>query len=348
MLPALRTLRCLGARPGARWLRTAERGSLDDGKPGKTILAVLYSGGDLAEKQPRLLGCVEAGLGLRPWLEGQGHRLICTPSKEGASSELERHLPEADVGAGASPAWGARLHRLHGTDLRGCAACLQVLITTPFWPAYIDADRIKRAPKLKLALTAGVGSDHIDLLAAAEAGVTVAEVTGRGGLEGVGIHAAESQQFHCFVRFPGFAGCNVVSVAEHVFMQTLALVGQAAEKSLRAHCLGSSLLLSLPPTPPCQVRNFMEGQRQVVAGEWDIARIAASAYDLEGKTLGTLGCGRIRQCVLQRFRGFDPGALLYHDYARLAPEREASLGAEFVGSVAELAERCDVLTINCE
>lgn len=92
----------------------------------------------------------------------------------------------------------------------------------------------------------------------------------------------------------------------------------------------------------------MEGQRQVVAGEWDIARIAANAFDLEGKTLGTLGCGRIGQRVLQRFRGFDPAALLYHDYARLAPQREAALGARYVESVGELAERCDVLTINCE
>ncbi|MBA5844891.1 NAD-dependent formate dehydrogenase, partial [Escherichia coli] len=52
------------------------------------------------------------------------------------------------------------------------------------------------APKLKLALTAGIGSDHVDLDAAARAHITVAEVT----------------------------GSNSISVAEHVVMTTLALV----------------------------------------------------------------------------------------------------------------------------
>ena len=52
------------------------------------------------------------------------------------------------------------------------------VITTPFWPAYITAERIAKAPKLKLALTAGIGSDHVDLPAASKAGITVAEVTG--------------------------------------------------------------------------------------------------------------------------------------------------------------------------
>ena len=72
-----------------------------------------------------------------------------TDSKEGADSDLDKYLPEADI-----------------------------VITTPFHPGYINADRIAKAPKLKLALTAGIGSDHVDLPAAAEHGVTVAEITG--------------------------------------------------------------------------------------------------------------------------------------------------------------------------
>ncbi|CAN5672122.1 MAG: NAD-dependent formate dehydrogenase [Rubrobacter sp.] len=52
------------------------------------------------------------------------------------------------------------------------------------------------AQELKLILTAGVGSDHIDLGEAAERGITVAEIT----------------------------GSNTVSVAEHAVMQVLALV----------------------------------------------------------------------------------------------------------------------------
>lgn len=40
-------------------------------------------------------------------------------------------------------------------------------------------ERIHGAPKLKLILTAGIGSDHIDLHAASEKGITVAECTGK-------------------------------------------------------------------------------------------------------------------------------------------------------------------------
>lgn len=51
-----------------------------------------------------------------------------------------------------------------------------VIITTPFHPAYMTRELIEKAPKLELIVTAGVGSDHIDLHAAADKGITVAEV----------------------------------------------------------------------------------------------------------------------------------------------------------------------------
>lgn len=67
-----------------------------------------------------------------------------------------------------------------------------------FHPGYLTAERLAKAKKLKLAITAGIGSDHVDLNAAntTNGGVTVAEVT----------------------------GSNVVSVAEHVVMTILVLV----------------------------------------------------------------------------------------------------------------------------
>src|SRR3546814_1637983 len=72
----------------------------------------------------------------------------------------------------------------------------EVVIPQPFWPAYLTAERIAKAHKLKLALTAGIGSDHVDLDAAIKAGITVAEAT----------------------------FCNSISVAEHVVMMILGLV----------------------------------------------------------------------------------------------------------------------------
>lgn len=67
-----------------------------------------------------------------------------------------------------------------------------------FHPGYLTAERLAKAKNLKLCVTAGVGSDHVDLNAAntTNGGLTVAEVT----------------------------GCNVVSVAEHVVMTILNLV----------------------------------------------------------------------------------------------------------------------------
>ncbi|HTQ69018.1 MAG TPA: NAD-dependent formate dehydrogenase [Solirubrobacteraceae bacterium] len=114
-----------------------------------------------------LVGCVSGELGLRDYLESNGHELVVTSDKEGPDSVFERELPDAEV-----------------------------VISQPFWPAYLTAERIAKAPKLKLALTAGIGSDHVDLQAAIERGITVAEVT----------------------------YSNSISVAEHVVMMILALV----------------------------------------------------------------------------------------------------------------------------
>ena len=114
-----------------------------------------------------LLGSVSGELGLRKFLEGLGHTLIVTSDKDGADSVFERELPDADI-----------------------------VISQPFWPAYLTAERIARAPKLKLAVTAGIGSDHVDLQAAMESGLTVAEVS----------------------------YSNSISVSEHVVMLILSLV----------------------------------------------------------------------------------------------------------------------------
>jgi formate dehydrogenase len=114
-----------------------------------------------------LLGSVSGELGLRKFLEENGHKLVVTADKDGPNCAFEQELTDADI-----------------------------VISQPFWPAYLSAERIASAPKLKLAITAGVGSDHVDLAAASERGISVAEVT----------------------------YSNSISVAEHAVMQILALV----------------------------------------------------------------------------------------------------------------------------
>jgi formate dehydrogenase len=114
-----------------------------------------------------LLGSVSGELGLRKFLEDRGHTLVVTSDKDGADSVLDRELADAEV-----------------------------VISQPFWPAYLTAERIARAPNLRLSITAGIGSDHVDLQAAIDHGLTVTEVT----------------------------YSNSISVSEHVVMAILALV----------------------------------------------------------------------------------------------------------------------------
>ncbi len=131
-----------------------------DGQTAPTPEAIDFTPG-------QLLGSVSGELGLREFLESRGHSLVVTSDKDGPDSVFERELFDADV-----------------------------VISQPFWPGYLTAERFAKAPKLKLVITAGIGSDHVDLQSAMDRGVTVAEVT----------------------------YSNSISVAEHVVMMILGLV----------------------------------------------------------------------------------------------------------------------------
>jgi formate dehydrogenase len=113
------------------------------------VLAILYNGFAAAEQEPRLLGTVENKLGMEDWLKSQGHEFIVTSDKEGPDSDFQKHIVDAEV-----------------------------LITTPFHPGYLTKELFAKAKNLKLCVTAGVGSDHIDLNAAVEHKVQVLEVSG--------------------------------------------------------------------------------------------------------------------------------------------------------------------------
>src|SRR6266545_7973047 len=176
--------------------RTAKSSSIGKNSPIATVLCVLYDdpvsgyppsyarddvpkierypGGQAAPTPDgidftpgELLGSVSGELGLRRFLEDRGHRFTVTSDKDGPDSVFERELPEAEI-----------------------------VISQPFWPAYLTAERIAKALNLKLAVTAGIGSDHVDLEAAIERGITVCEIT----------------------------YSNSISVSEHVVMMILSLV----------------------------------------------------------------------------------------------------------------------------
>ena len=114
-----------------------------------------------------LLGCVSGELGLRKFLEEAGHTLVVTSNKDGDNSEADRELVDADV-----------------------------VISQPFWPYYLTREKMQKAKNLKIAITAGIGSDHVDLQAAMDHNIDVVEVT----------------------------FCNSISVSEHIVMMILSMV----------------------------------------------------------------------------------------------------------------------------
>ena len=114
-----------------------------------------------------LLGCVSGELGLRKFLEDAGHTLVVTSDKDGTGCQADKEIVDADV-----------------------------VISQPFFPYYLTKERMQSAPNLKMAITAGIGSDHVDLAAAIERKIDVVEVT----------------------------YCNSRSVAEHIVMMILSLV----------------------------------------------------------------------------------------------------------------------------
>ena len=118
-------------------------------------------------KPGELLGCVSGELGLRKFLEDAGHTLVVTSSKDGAGNIADKELIDADI-----------------------------VISQPFFPYYLTREKMESAKNLKMAITAGIGSDHVDLQAAMDHDVDVVEVT----------------------------FCNSRSVAEHIVMMIISMV----------------------------------------------------------------------------------------------------------------------------
>lgn len=188
-------------------------------------------------------------LGLREYL-GDDHELVIINSDD----ELDDHIEDVEV-----------------------------VISFPFLPAYVTAERQEKAKKLKLAITAGVGSDHVDLKAADENGISVVEVT----------------------------GSNQVSTAEQAVLTIIVLL-----------------------------RNFQEGYRQVRAGEWNLPKVGNRAYDVENKTIGIMGYGKIGQMVAERLKPFGV------DIQHYDPQKDEDTELSKAVSFEELLETSDVITIH--
>lgn len=160
---------------------------------------------------------------------------------------------------------------------------VEVIISSPFLPAYVTKERQEKAKNLKLAITAGVGSDHVDLDAANDNGISVVEVT----------------------------GSNQVSTAEHAVLTIILLL-----------------------------RNFQEGNRQARAGEWNLPKVGHRAYDVENKTIGIMGYGKIGKLVAERLKPFNV-EIQHYD-----PEEDEDTELSTAVSFEKLLATSDVITLH--
>jgi len=94
------------------------------------------------------------------------------------------------------------------------------------------------------------------------------------------------------------------------------------------------------------LRRVSEGDRIIRDGKW---KVIYGAYDyvgldLQGKTLGILGLGRIGRTLAKRAKAFDM-KLVYHNRKRVSKTRERTLGVKYV-SFEKLITQSDIISIH--
>ncbi|MFB6310447.1 MAG: phosphoglycerate dehydrogenase [Salinirussus sp.] len=172
---------------------------------------------------------------------------------------------------------------LEGAALREAVSDVHALIVRS--GTEVDAALLDAAPELEIVGRAGIGVDNIDIDAATEHGVIVA-------------NAPEG---------------NVRAAAEH----TVAMAFATARSIPQAHD---------------RLKN----------GEW--AKGAFLGTELNDKTLGVLGFGRVGQEVGKRLGSLGMDLVAFDPY--ISEDRAAQLGAELVDDLDACLDRADFLTIH--
>jgi len=94
------------------------------------------------------------------------------------------------------------------------------------------------------------------------------------------------------------------------------------------------------------MRRVSEGDKIIRSGKW---RQIYGAYDyvgidLQGKTLGILGMGRIGSTLAKRVKAFDM-KIIYHNRKRVSKSKEKALGIKYV-SQEKLFTQSDIISIH--
>jgi lactate dehydrogenase-like 2-hydroxyacid dehydrogenase len=95
-------------------------------------------------------------------------------------------------------------------------------------------------------------------------------------------------------------------------------------------------------------RRTGEGERQVRAGQWTGWRPTHMiGTQVSGKTLGLIGMGRIARAVARRAHHGFGMKVLFHDPFPPSAQEAAALGAEGLGSLEEVLDRSDFVSLHC-
>lgn len=94
------------------------------------------------------------------------------------------------------------------------------------------------------------------------------------------------------------------------------------------------------------LRRVTEGDRLIRAGKWKVIFGAHDyvGFDLERKTLGIFGMGRIGQAVAKRADSFGM-KIIYHNRKRLSPALEKRLNAKYV-SFGDMIRISDIISVH--
>ncbi|HSY17456.1 MAG TPA: phosphoglycerate dehydrogenase [Candidatus Acidoferrales bacterium] len=138
------------------------------------------------------------------------------------------------------------------------------------------------------------------------------------------------------LRVVGRAGVGVDNVkVEEATQHGVVVMNTPGGNTITTAELTFTMLLSL-------ARKVPQAHATMIGGKWD--RKSFSGVELQGKTMGVLGMGRIGTEVAKRAIAFGMRVLAYDPY--LTEERAKAIGAEFAADLDHVYREADFITVH--
>jgi D-3-phosphoglycerate dehydrogenase len=140
------------------------------------------------------------------------------------------------------------------------------------------------------------------------------------------------------LRVVGRAGVGVDNVdIEAATKQGVVVMNTPGGNTVTTAELSFAMLLSL-------ARKVPQAHASMVGGKWDRKELGKHGVELQGKTLGVLGMGRIGTEVAKRAIAFGMRVVAYDPY--LTEDRARAIGAEFAADLDAVYRVADFITVH--